>query len=351
MDTLRVGDYPKSVSISPDQKSAYVCNLEQGSIDILDTSTGKRKKRLLFHRTPLDVTIKDHVISSFEEKPVEIGFTEGGRYVWISLLNSGGIVIYDTANEPISKEEPARVVDVLNAHDRVVGTRRLRFVKTGRQPKIIAVTPDERQVLVANWKGFSVSVIDAVTFQKIKNIEVGSLPRGICFTKSSAFVANFGSNTISEIDLPSLRVKRTFRHVGKNPRHLVPAPDENSLYVSNHGDAYIRQVDVVSGQTIRSCSVGNEPRTIALSRKKNFLFVANYADDTLAVVDLKSMSRISTIKTVARPIGISVDSRSDTVWVTGYWAKSVRRYRFDSKLGSVQPAVGHPSYKTASKQL
>lgn len=339
IDTLRVGDYPKSVSLSPSQEIAYVCNLEQGSVDIFNTNNGQKKKRIRFHRTPLEVRLHGQGIPSFEEKPVEIGFTGNGRYVWISLLNSGGVVVYDTEEATLPEDVPSKTVDMLDAHNKTLRTLKLRFIATGKQPKIIAALPHENKVFVANWQGYSVSVIDADNFKKIKNIEVGSLPRGICFTASSAFIANFGSRSISEINLNTLRVRRTIKNVGENPRHLITAPNGKSIYVSNHGDAFIRQIDSVTGHVLRAVHVGREPRTIALSRNKNFLFVANYGDDTLAVIDLRTMAQTTVISTVRRPIGISVDTRSDTVWVTGYWEKAVRRYQFDSKLGVVKDSA------------
>lgn len=336
LDTLRVGDHPKSVNVSPSQQTAYVCNLEQGSVDIFNTNSGHRIYRLRFQRTPTEIASHGQVTPSFEEKPVETGFTHNGRYVWISLLNSGGVVVYDTQNAPLPATIPTKTVDVLNERNRVLKKLRLRFIATGRQPKIIAPWPGHNKLFVANWLGSSVTLIDADTFKKIKNVEVGYLPRGICFTDSSAFVANFGSHTLSEIDLKTFSVKRTLNHVGLNPRHLVTSPNGRSLYLSNHGDAFIREIDSVSGVVLRNVHVGKEPRTIALSKNRNFLFVANYGDDTLAVIDLRSMTQIALMKTVRRPIGVSVDMRSDTVWVSGYWDRAVRRYRFDSKLNALK---------------
>jgi YVTN family beta-propeller protein len=340
LDTLPAGDHPKSVTISPAQSSAYVCNLEQGTVDIMSTETGERTGRLRFRRQPVEVTVAGKTIASFEEKPVEVAFTGNGRFVWISLLNAGGVVVYDTALGARSVTGPSKTVEILDGRNRVVKTMKLRFIATGSQPKVIAVEPGQKRLFVSNWRGMSVTVVDAVKFQKIKNISVGMLPRGICFVDGRAYVSNFGSHTLSEIDLAHLRVRNTVQNVGKNPRHLVSSLDGHTIYISNHGDSRIRQFEVKRNRVTGVCRVGREPRTIALSRYKNFLFVAEYADDSISVVDLLTFQPVARMKTLSKPVGLSVDLRSDTVWVSGYTARALRRYRFKSVLqedaGSVQ---------------
>jgi YVTN family beta-propeller protein len=332
LKTIPVGFYPKSVSISPNQMRAYICNLEGGSVDIVDATSLKLIKRVRFNRTlsvfPDGIKRADF----FEEKPVEIGFTEKGRYVWISLLKAGGIVVHDVQGKRLPRATPRRKAVVENYLTGKKYPLNMRFIPTGDQPKIIAVSPDEQYVFVANWRGRNVTVIDAHQFKVVKKIKTGANPRGICFSATSAYVANFGSNTISEIDLKTLKKTRDFRNVGKNPRHLVLSPDGTSLYVSNHGDQRVRQIDLTSGRLARECRVGKEPRTICYSRSKNFLFVTNYKDDTLSAVDLDSMASALTIDTLRRPIGASFDSLTNTLWVTGYWDKAVRVYKFETTL-------------------
>lgn len=335
--TIPVGRYPKSVAISPDNKRAYVCNLEGGSIDIIDAETFAPEKRIVFEQTASKTVSGGHEVPSFEEKPVEVCFTGEGRFVWISLLNAGGVVIYDTLEKAAQKEKPFRTVLIKNIHPKATRSLPLRFIPTGRQPKVLKASPDGKWVFAANWRGSSVTVINAKTFFVVKTIKVGYLPRGICFSPSleKAYVANFGSHTISVIDLKTLRKGRDFQNVGACPRHLALSRDEKYLYVSNHGDGMIREVSLATGKTTRRCHVGTEPRTICLSRNKNFLFVVNYKDNALSVVDLNTMQPFLTRQTLQRPVGACLNPSDDTVWVTGYWDASVRVYSFHSVLASL----------------
>src|SRR5258708_7148622 len=78
--TIRVGSYPKSVSINADQKRAYICNLEGGSVDVVDLDSYTLLKRIEFKRTAIPASDGTEHADLFEEKPVEIGFTGQGRY-------------------------------------------------------------------------------------------------------------------------------------------------------------------------------------------------------------------------------------------------------------------------------
>lgn len=331
--SVRVGSYPKSVAIDPIAGRAYVCNLEGGSVDIIRTSDHKRLKRISFRRTPLPAA-PPYPDESYEEKPVETAFTGNGRYVWISLLRAGGVAVYDIKERRVPPETKIKWATIVN---RLTGNKynaRLRFIPTGEEPKVIAVTPDQRRVFVSNWRGNSVTVIDAKTFEPVETIRVGFRPRGICFTETSAYVANFGSHSISEIDLKTLAKRRTFRQVGRNPRHLIIAPDRQTLYVSNHGDNRVREIDLLTGRVVRAWWTGKEPRSTCLSDDKHFLFVTNYKDDTVSALDLRSTSDIAVAPTLQRPIGTAYDPVRKTVWVSSYWNKTVEIFRWEAIVES-----------------
>ena len=57
--------------------------------------------------------------------------------------------------------------------------------QVGMVPKYIAVTPDNRYILVTNWCSFDLSVIDRATFKEVRRIPLGTDPRGIAVNPSS----------------------------------------------------------------------------------------------------------------------------------------------------------------------
>jgi DNA-binding beta-propeller fold protein YncE len=171
--TIPVGDYPKSVTISPDHKRAYVCNLENGSVDIIDTDSLARIKRIRFQHTLIPLPDGSTRKDTFEEKPVEVAFTKQGRFVWISLLRAGGVVVLDTKGQ-LRAGPTFKRTTVINSANKTKRALNLRFIPTGEQPKVLAVSPDEKWVFVSNWRGSGVAVIDTKKWRRSNTSERGN---------------------------------------------------------------------------------------------------------------------------------------------------------------------------------
>ncbi len=57
--------------------------------------------------------------------------------------------------------------------------------QVGMVPKYVAVTPNDRYVLVTNWCSYDLSVVDHAEFREVKRISLGAYPRGIAVDRSS----------------------------------------------------------------------------------------------------------------------------------------------------------------------
>ena len=105
-------------------------------------------------------------------------------------------------------------------------------VAVGKEPRYVAITPDNKLALVTNTIEGTVSVIDltaATPAQVGERIQVGVEPRGIAITPNGthAFVANFTTGEVTVIKLGATpQVVRTIK-TGGNPQ---------SIAISNDGD-------------------------------------------------------------------------------------------------------------------
>jgi YVTN family beta-propeller protein len=109
-------------------------------------------------------------------------------------------------------------------------------IPTGAVPKFLAVSPDGSRLVVSNWCGFDVSIIDTATDTELARVDVGRHPRGVAIPRDSevAYVTVMGEAKIVVIDLDSFRRAARGPRRRDTPRHIALSPDDRYLYVSNH---------------------------------------------------------------------------------------------------------------------
>ena len=321
---------PKAVEISPDGKYACVVNLEGSSIWLVDTDTFQVFKKVEFFKTSgigWDYR-KDRPIKSVREKPVECDFTESGRYIWVSLHNDSSVVIYDNMEEQFESKNPAeykkaKIIELTDdsSSQRII---KLRRIVVGKTPKVVKASPDGKYIYVSNWHSSSISVIDAKTFTKIKDVKVGSgqqslIPRGIGFSTDSkiAYVANMGGGSISVIDVQSGHNNIREFPASRNPRHIVITKGNKYLYLSDNIEGKVKKVDLTDYRVVGEIKVGKLPRTICLDPNEDYLFTAVYGSNILSIIDTKTMEAILTSK-MYKPMGVSVSPNGKQVWVKSY---------------------------------
>jgi len=315
---------PKAVEVSPDGTWVTVMNLEGMNVTIIDPKTLTIIKVVNF--APYKTSAPGHnyttheAISSFAEKPVECGFTPDGQYAWVSFHNGACVVRIDK-NEMDPPDgmlsQKAKIEDKVNKKTYVKTMPKVKVLST---PKVIQVTPDGKYVLVANWFGQSISVIDALSMKKIKDIKTGDnvIPRGIAITSDSkiAYVANMKGGSIAVIDLVKLEKVKNLYITG-NPRHIVLSPDNKFLYITDNSGGKVIKYDIEAGKIVKSQYVGKLARTVAITPDGKYLIAAAHGADLLVVLDADTMAILSKT-TFFKPMGISVSPDGKQVWVSSY---------------------------------
>ena len=276
-------------------------------------------------------------VGVYQGAPVEAAFSSDGSYAFVSNYRMYGPGYDPNAGSDSCEKDRGQDSFVYRIDTRTLEIDRLYPV--GSVPKFLAVTPDDRLLLVSNWCGFDVSVIDLQTHETLTEIEVGRHPRGIAVTSDSAvaYVAVMGSTNIAVIDLSVVSSSVTqpgaegeagaegevgalsyLRDVGRSPRHVVLSPDDEILYVSLNGDDAIVALDADTGEELQRAHTGRRPRSIDIADDGTALYVVNYESDTMTKVRTSDFSELQSFDTAERPIGITYDSFSDEVWVSAY---------------------------------
>lgn len=249
--------------------------------------------------------------------PVEVAFTPDGRDAYVSNYSMYGAGFGPEGTDTCTPSSGYNDSFVYR-----VDVKRLvvdQVIKVGPVPKYVATTPDGRYVLVTNWCGYSLSVIDRRTAREVRRIPLGPYPRGIAVTPDShtAFIAVMGTSNVAAIDLRTFAVSWMYG-VGSGPRHLVISPDGRYLYATLNGAGSIARIDLTTRTVVGRKSTGVNPRSMAISADGLALYVVNYGSDTVSKLRASDLTLLQTIPTLHHPIGITYDRDTASVWVACY---------------------------------
>ncbi len=191
--------------------------------------------------------------------------------------------------------------------------------QVGMVPKYVAVTPDDRYVLVSNWCSYDLSVLDYATLHEVRRIHLGAYPRGIAIDARShvAYVAVMGTFDVARIDLGTFD-RTWFRGVGNSPRHLVLSADGRRLFVTLNGDNRVVAVDTATGRVVARTATGTQPRSMAISSDGLALYVVNYGSNTVSVLKTADLGVVNTFPVPDHPIGIAYEPTHHRIWVACY---------------------------------
>jgi YVTN family beta-propeller protein len=125
----------------------------------------------------------------------------------------------------------------------------------------------------------------AATPGLLQGITVGTDPISLRFdsTRSFLYVANYGSNNVSVVDISTKTVVNTIS-VGTNPFHLQLDPDNNRMYVSNYGGS-VSVIDTNSRSVIATISGLDSPRQVAVDNVGGKLYVSSHNTSGVTVIN------------------------------------------------------------------
>lgn len=327
---IKTESQPKSVEFSPDMEKGYINNLEGCSTWVLNSNSYELEKIIRYNQTPVVVHAPTSTYKSFEEKPVETCFTHNGERVWISLHNAGGIVIKNTNDVPLVLEYETKRKKAVLEEKSSKKEIELSFIKTGETPKILRATPDGKRVCVANWHNENVTVLDSETGKNYGNIPVGYVPRGMVYSKDSqiGFIANMVGNSITIFDVYGVKRIEDIKNIGSKPRHLVIDYRDDLIYVSFHGDGYLRRFDIKTRKLEKELYLGGSLRSMASTPSGDYLFVDCFSKNKVFVVDSKNMKKVDEIKSEYHPVGIAYNNKTKEVWVVNQNSSTLNIYGF-----------------------
>lgn len=139
---IPVGPGDEGFDVSPDGRELWTANAHDGTLSVIDL---KAKKNV--------ATIKAGVFGANRLK-----FTLDGKYVLISMLGGGDLVVYDAATR-----------------------KEFKRVQIGHGAAGILVEPDGKRAFVSCGPDNYVAVVDLSTWQVVGHIDAGGEPDGLAW--------------------------------------------------------------------------------------------------------------------------------------------------------------------------
>ncbi|WP_295824469.1 YncE family protein [uncultured Microbacterium sp.] len=288
--TVDVGSKPLGIAIAPDGKSVYVANSASAYISTIAT-------------TKLDV---GQISTPAATGLYGVAVTpDGSRLCFTSTSTTvnagwGYKATIDLANSSYPETE----------------------VRSSMRPYGVAYSAryDACSVVAASTDGpGSFGALNPFISDQPR-IQLENNPRGLTFSSdgSAGYVANWGSDSVSRLNLQKATVDRTIYKPGSRPTGVAIA--KSFLYVTNSGDDTVSAIDSrtisQASPTVTTIDVGKKPGGIAVSAQGKSVYIANAGSNTVSVIDAASNTVVKTLPTGRTPSGIAVSPDGGTIYVT-----------------------------------
>jgi YVTN family beta-propeller protein len=267
--TIPVGKEPHEVVALPDGRKAYVSNVRDKTVSVIDLA-GLRVQRTL-HPERLDF-------------PHGMAVTPDGRYLLLTSEGSRRFFLIDAARDVVlrsmtttqSRSHMAVILDhgrrafVTNVDSDSVTLLKLpelkivKHVPVGDGPEGIGVTPNGKWVLVALQRSDQVAILEAGSGAVLTRVPTGQTPIRVAVTPNSftALVTNRASNDVTVVDILARRVKTTVR-VGQRPGGVTTNASGTRAYVCNNDSNSVSVISVPGFEVVQTLPVGEKPDGIA----------------------------------------------------------------------------------------
>ena len=232
----------------------------------------------------------DRITVSVGHEPHESAATHDARYVFVSNRGAGTISVFDTATrtELDTDGNPAN------------GTTR---IVVGLQPHGLAVTADDRYLLVTNDGSNDVSVVSIAGFQVIGTVPaVGSGPHMIAITPDGreAWTGNIGGGDVSILDVAKAIADPAHAVLcatpgGSGSACRIPSglgtesvtftQDGKIAYVAAGTSGTVTVIDVRTRQVVRTLSIAGQPLRVAIRPDGRRAYVSQFSGTSMAVID------------------------------------------------------------------
>lgn len=322
---------PTAVAVDSDARRAYVANLGNGTVSVIDTTTNSVITTLPaggtgVSRGPLGIAIDNNrnvllVTNSQDNTLTLIDLAPASAYSVLKVIPVGAVPSEIDLDSELGKAY------VINSGDNTVSVidLALRAISSvlpynsatgiGSSPRDISIDTALHKGYVTNWADGSVSVISTRTDTVTTVIPqapdgIGEYPAGVVADAAShrAFVVNYGSKTVSVINTLTNSVERVIAGVGSTPYPIGLDAIGGQVWVGTVNE--LIAIDVKSLGILRTIK-HDRVTAIAMDPVHRRSYVASGTLNSVAVLDLDSTAPLSRRSGIDRFEGSAAMSASE----------------------------------------
>jgi len=194
----------------------------------------------------------------------------------------------------------------------------IQVIHTGVGPKGMALDQRNGLVYVAAAGDDLIEVINIATLEIIGRIRLqfGDEPSELALTPDGRTLlsANYGSGTVSLINTRSLSEKERLS-LDPDPAWIVVGRDGGRAYVLHTMSNTVSVIDVAGGSLLTSVSLDESPVQGALSRNGDSLYIISEFSTVLLVLNTRSLEISRRIFIGSNATSVKTDSKSNRVYV------------------------------------
>ncbi len=298
--------------------TAYVSNEKGNTVSLIDTNNGWKVVK----------TIK------VGQRPRGIAYTKDQKYVLVAVGDDDTIQMIDTATNEVTDKLPSgpdpeffiqdptgKLLYVANEDDNTVTiidiARRAQLgeVQVGVEPEGMAVSPDGKILINTSETTNMAHFIDTATQQVVASVLVDARPRFAAFKDdgSELWVSSEVGGTVSVIDPAKREVKQkiSFAIAGMRPEPIQPVGinithDGKTGFVALGPSNRVAVIDGTTHQVKKYLLVGERVWHMAFTPDEKYLLTTNGISNDVSVIDVDALKVVNTIQVGEEPWGVTI---------------------------------------------
>jgi len=328
--TLQVGIQPTGMAVNPKRDEVYAVNAGtaagNGSVSVIDTDANRVAATIPVHKLPYYIDVdaageRAYVANSGSNtvsvidlaRRREIGVVGTGEQPGLARISRDmrSLVVTNRRGGSVSifAVEPYAAAGATGANGQPAAPKiaakeqlpRLRAVFTGCPGATDAVIlNDSSKAFIACSDGHQVMAVSLaaapeswaakqnptlLTDHMLALMDVGQTPVQLALKPDGGeiFCANFGSDSVSEIETGTNEVGGTYT-IGSKPVYSVVSSDNGTLWVSDFGGDSINLWSIDDGKLAGSVRTGHAPDALAFSADEHLLLAADAQSGDVTVI-------------------------------------------------------------------